>query len=121
MPCCAVQVNDVRSGGERITWWLHLGFELASGECRAVSKYWLRHPASVVNLADPLARYDAPNKPAWTWWSGTMPHTGTMLRPWVHAHRARYGGVLLLATAAEDLHLTCDEVIYSMMLHNSIA
>ena len=99
------EINDVRvlaAGASALAFYLTVAFELAEDAgCRPLSKFWLRRPASRELPADVWARYAAPPTPAVTWWSGVMPTSGRLLDAWRHTHRARDGGLLLLAAGPE--------------------
>ena len=53
-------------------------------------------------------RYIVPNTPSLVWYSGWMPSSGVMLPgAWLHSHRARYQGFLLLASSLHQMNFSC--------------
>ena len=59
--------------------------------------YARRYPVTPVAARDRLTRYPVSNEPAVWWWTVLAPRGGRILPPaWVHSHRARYGGLLLV-------------------------
>ncbi|KAL1510680.1 hypothetical protein AB1Y20_006976 [Prymnesium parvum] len=82
-----------------LAWFVRLAFELAppSSRCRAATKLIWWYPVTPAAAADRLSRYDVPRRPALFWWVMRAPRGGRLLPPaWVHSHRARYGGLLLV-------------------------
>lgn len=62
-----------------------------------VDVYARRYPVTPVAARDRLTRYPVSNEPAVWWWTVLAPRGGRILPPaWVHSHRARYGGLLLV-------------------------
>ena len=111
------EINDVRIASAdssevlQLDYYLLLAFTLSGDDsCRSVSKFWFRHPKSVVLTNDVWARYDVPRTPAVTWWSGVFPAEGRMLHAWLHTHRMRGAGFLLLASSPEQIPFQCDEL-----------
>jgi len=102
-------INDVRfNTTEPIKWYLVVAFQLSDDSlCKPVSKYWFRHPQTTLQVYDWWGRYQVPSGPSVTWWSGTMPQSGRMLKAWLHSHRAFFKEVLLLASSPEDLAFSC--------------
>ena len=106
------EVNDVRVrtpelADPPIRWYLQLAFVLTNAPCRPASKAWFRFTTSVTYPDDWWIRYDVPNQPALTWWTGEMPTAGTLLHTWHHSHRLRYGELLLLASSLPELGFSC--------------
>lgn len=77
--------------------WLRLRFVLGASTCQPIGKLILWYPFSTPALEDPLLRYPVAPEPRLWWWTVTLPRTGRMVAPaWLHSHRARYGGLLLV-------------------------
>lgn len=107
------EVNDVRRRSPQLaaadaplTWYLQVAFALSDRPCRAASKAWFRFATSVALADDWWLRYDVPNRPALSWWSGAMPASGALLKAWIHSHRLRYDSLLFLAASPEELGCT---------------
>ena len=100
--------------GPGYEWYLRITFEVqeesdgssgsSSGQhqalpppCTPVHKLLLSYLLDDHALADPLMRFDAGNRETLFSWTLTLPVSGRMRPPaWLHAHRARYGGYLLM-------------------------
>ena len=110
------EINDVRVVMDELVdssleYYLLIAFQLSpDARCRPASKFWLRHPKSKVLTNDWWARYDAPRSPALTWWSGTFPAGGRLLHAWLHTHRSRDAGLLLLAASPEQIRFRCADL-----------
>ena len=69
----------------------------ASPPCTPVRKLALMSPMDEHAFHDVLARYDAGNRETLFMYSMAFPYSGTVVPPgWMHSHRARHGGFLLL-------------------------
>lgn len=80
-----------------MTYYLRVAFRLAEASCTPVTKLFLFNPFTRFSSNDIYERYAVPNIEMVFWWSYRMPRSGLLLLPaWVHTHRARYGGLLLV-------------------------
>lgn len=82
-----------------LAFYLRAAFSLSGGgrSCTPASKLFLFNPHNVYASRDIYERYGVPHVEAVYWWRYTLPRSGTLLRPvWVHSHRARYGGLLIV-------------------------
>ncbi len=105
---------DGKGGGGELQYYVTLAWQLASEgseqRLKPMQKFWFRHPQSLATPDDIWARYDAPNRPSVTWWSGTMPSDGRMLQSWMHSHRNRESGLLLIASSPDEMGFNCGEL-----------
>ena len=116
-------LDTLRKAAQPIAWYLRIVFDLEQPEesgrrdrritgqaaavlpplplpCTPVYKLLLFYPLDDHALADPLMRFDAGNRETLFTWTLTLPMAGRLAPPaWLHAHRARYGGYLLLRGA----------------------
>ena len=92
----------LRNGGPLVQWYLRLVFRLQPDErpCKAVTKLIFWYPVTRFANRDPLARFEVRSEEAVLWWTMTSPVSGLILeRPWAHAHRARFAGIVLVEGA----------------------
>ena len=85
--------------GAAVTWWLRIRFELSLAPCRPASKLLLWYPCERwFCRRDFLRRFDVGSSPHGrvSWWETTAPVGGELLDAWLHTHRARYAGFLLV-------------------------
>lgn len=91
-----------------LEWYLRVLFTIAPSEAvsaigvartvQPACKLILFHPITTYALDDSLQRYDAGTTPRVLFWSYRMRRGGRLLLPvWLHSHRARDGGVVLIA------------------------
>ena len=81
-------------------WYMRVVLKLHTGvqPCTVVSKLLLFHPRTPYAFSDLYERYDVGSTPRVFWWSYVMSRSGRLLAPgWIHSHRARHGGVFLVA------------------------
>ena len=107
------RLEALRAASPPLTWYLRIAFDVQSDSgggsghatalpppCTPVHKLILGYPLDEHALADPLLRFDAGNRETLFTWTLTLPVSGRLAQPaWLHAHRARYGGYLLLRGA----------------------
>lgn len=87
-------INDVRSHGPPLLFYLDVTVKLAPSNASAVSFVWFTH--ADVPRFDAYDRIAVPNTPSVAWWSGTMPRAGVLTSSvWIHSHRMRYYAQLL--------------------------
>jgi len=88
------------SRGSFVEWSLRIEFRLAAREVarRPIIKLSLWHPMTTAAMEDTLLRYHVTRSASVWWWTTRTPELcgGTITDAWVHSHRARYGGVLLV-------------------------
>lgn len=81
----------------RIQWWLRIRLGLSPTPCRPIAKVVFWFPIDDFTLRSRILGYDVGADDRLTWWTMKAP---TRLRlagdPWVHSHRARYAGLLIL-------------------------
>jgi hypothetical protein len=93
------EVNDIRPVNEttRIEWWMRIRLGLSPTPCRPISKIIFWFPIDDFTLRSRILAYDVGKDERLTWWTMRIP---TRLRlagnPWVHSHRSRYSGLLML-------------------------
>jgi len=81
----------------RIEWWLRLYFRMSLEPCKLANQLILWHPIDDVVRQEKLVRFDVGNAPMVRWWTLTLPNAGTILPQfYVHSHRGRYGGALVV-------------------------
>lgn len=86
------------SSGSKLKWWLRVRFVVSvAAACTPITKLIIWYPYSREAAADGLMRYDVGNTQRLTWWTVAIPSAGRLVPPaWMHAHRARLAGLLLL-------------------------
>lgn len=90
---------DVNNSRE-LSWFIRLKFELSPRPCRPLTKLIWWYPVTPFASNDRLSRYEVPSRAAVFWWTMRAPRRGVLLPPaWVHSHRARYAGLLLIRGA----------------------
>ena len=102
-------------GAAPLVWALRIRFRLAPPPdvargvhaCRAASKLLLWHPLNHSSYGEHLWRYDVDNARSVWWWHLESPLDGQLLPPgWLHSHRARYAGIVLLDGAVDPFALS---------------
>jgi len=80
-----------------LRFWLRVRFVLAPTPCTPIGKLLIWYPYTAACERDMLARYPVSPSPTLMWWTVTMASGGRIVPPaWLHSHRARLTGVLLL-------------------------
>ena len=78
---------------------MRLLFRMSSRpSCQLANKLILWHPVDAIVRKEKLVRFSVGAVPAVRWWTGVLPRAGSILpEAWVHSHRGRYGGVLVVS------------------------
>merc|ERR1711920_857164 len=91
--------------------YLRLAFHLAEPQqcCRPVTKLIFWYPFTRFARQDALSRYAVTNRDSVLWWTMRSPTGGRFLPPaWLHSHRARFAGMLLVNGRHSPLSLAGD-------------
>ena len=89
-----------------LKWWLRLRFGISTRPCVPIGKLVIWFPLTSDATRDTLIRYDVGNTERLQWWTVELSASGRVVPPvWVHAHRARYSGLLLLRGAQTPLDI----------------
>ena len=117
-----VTVDDVRSkeaNGTALEYYLEFAFRLAPPQLklRPVSLFWMFQPCDGLyhelstSFGNGFNTFNVQAHDTLVWWSGVMPADGKLLpeNPWLHTHRARFAGFLLLKASLSALNFSCDE------------
>ena len=119
-------IDDQREDGSEwlAPWFLELAFQLnvpatpptQQAPLRPASLFWLFPPcdsayktSSIDKYGNGFNTFNVQRVPSLVWWSGRMPASGMLLNhvPWLHTHRARFSGVLVLAASLAELNFSC--------------
>jgi len=84
-----------------LEWYFRVYMRLSNVACKPAGKLILWHPLDTTTQAEKLVRFKVANVPAVHWWNLHVTHGGSFLSgpdaAWIHSHRARYGGGLIVA------------------------
>lgn len=81
-----------------IEWYMRLYFRMSAAPCKLANKLILWHPVDAVVSLEKLVRFPMGAAPEVRWWTTRLRRGGTILpETWVHSHRGRYGGCLVVA------------------------
>ena len=89
--------SPARPSASLLTWYIRVVLKLTSKPCIATSKLILWHPQKEAVRNEKLSRFVVNNRPHIRWWSYSLSRDGELVLPaWVHSHRGRYGGALVV-------------------------
>ena len=118
-------LTQLRKEHGSYNWFLRARFELAAEHehCTAVSKFILMYPPDLLSTQDLLSRYNVGNTPKAYSWSIEMDVPGGILQPpaWMHSHRARHAGYVLLRGEHTMASLVSAECILGQKNCDSVA
>lgn len=106
------EVNDVRPANESspVQWWLRIRLGLAPPSHQAVGKLVLWFPFDDFSIGR-IACYNAGADERLTWWTMRVPSRLRLVgQPWLHTHRSRYAGLLVLRNGPSDPWLLAPEL-----------
>ena len=93
-------LTELRKDHGSYNWFLRIRFELAAAHehCTVVSKFILMYPPDLMSTQDLLNRYNVGNSSKAYSWTIEMDVPGGTFHPpaWMHSHRARHAGYVLL-------------------------
>jgi hypothetical protein len=93
------QYKDVRPMGLLNTplgWSMRLTFGIPTRPCKPIGKLLFWYPMTDDAMTDMLGRFDVGNADLLRWWSVQVDVSGTLAPPaWLHAHRARFAGLIV--------------------------
>lgn len=96
----ADELVELRKDHGSYNWFLRIRFELAAAHehCTVVSKFILMYPPDLMSTQDLLNRYNVGNSSKAYSWTVEMDVPGGTFHPpaWMHSHRARHAGYVLL-------------------------
>jgi len=92
-------LEHAKRASHALPFYVRLVFRVApkAQPCRPVTKFIWWYPFTTEATKDLLTRYNVGTRDAVWWWAFEVPRRLRILPPaWLHSHRARYGGLLLL-------------------------
>jgi len=105
-------INDVRvpspSTRSTIRFFVEVAFFTLPDPCRSASLVWSRNPEPQPRLR--YNTYEVQSTSSMAWWGIYMPYDASMLTFWIHMHRDRADGFLLIAPSPWRDGLPCDEL-----------
>jgi len=99
------EVNDVRPVNETapVTWWLRIRLQNPPATCRPVGKVVFWFPIDEFALRSRILGYDTGADERLTWWTMRVPTRLRLIgQPWVHSHRGRYAGLIVIRNGPRD-------------------